>query len=182
MDVIQAIKTRRSIRRYKSEAVPSALLAQVLEAARLAPSWANNQCWRFVIVSDAGLRARLAELFPYNRSAAALRQAPVVIVSCAELEKSGYLRGIKVSEKAWHLFDLGCALQNLTLTAHSLGLATVHIGNFDPAPVKELLAVPDDFEVEIMTVLGYPDEEPAPAQRKELGEIAFHNRFGEHFV
>jgi nitroreductase len=73
---------------------------------------------------------------------------------------------------------LGCALENLSLAAHSLGLATVHIGNFDPAQVAPLLDIPQGFEVEIMTVVGYADEEPAATARKPLEEIAFNNRFG----
>ncbi len=159
--------------------MPPRLLEEVLEAARWAPSWANTQTWRFVIVSDDALRQRLAELFSSNRAAQAMRQAPLVIVSCSEMGRSGCLGGKRVSEKQWHLFDLGSALQNMALAAHSLGLATVHIGNFDPEQVRALLAVPEGFEVEAMTVLGYPDEEPAPPSRRAPGEIAFDNRFGK---
>ena len=177
--MFQAIKMRRSIRRYKCQPVPPDLLEKVLEAARQAPSWANTQTWRFVVVSDEAFRQRLAQIFPMNRAAESVRQAPIAVVSCAELGKSGCLRGQWVSDKAWHLFDLGGALQNLSLAAHALGLATVHIGNFEPAPVKELLSVPAGFEVEVITALGYPDEEPTPTSRKSLAEIAFGNRFGE---
>jgi nitroreductase len=62
MDVISAIRTRRSIRRYKSTAVDAKTLELVLEAARWAPSWANSQCWRFIVVRDKHIRAELAQL------------------------------------------------------------------------------------------------------------------------
>jgi nitroreductase len=107
MEIIQAIQTRRSVRRYKDRAVPPELIRQLIQAARLAPSWANSQTWRFVVVSDEATRHRLAELFKYNRAAEAIKQAPITIVSCSEMGLSGHLRGQKVSDKSWHLFDLG---------------------------------------------------------------------------
>jgi nitroreductase len=181
MEVIQAINARRTIRRYKDKPVSPEILAAVLDAARQAPSWANSQTWRFIIIKDKELRLKLAALFPHNRGAGALAQAPAVIVSCAELNRAGWLRGEKKSDKSWHLFDLGSALENLVLAATSLGLSTVHIGNFEQAKVAELLEVPAGYEVELMTALGYPDEEPAPKARKELKELSFRNKFGQPY-
>ncbi len=179
MEVISAIKTRRSIRRYKSTAVDTKTLELVLEAARWAPSWANSQCWRFIIVRNRHIRAELAQLLAGNRAAQAIREAPAIIVACAELGKSGYLKGQLTTDKGdWYLFDVALAMQNLALAAHSLGLGTVHIGHFDARRVAALLEVPAGFCVVEMTPLGYPDEEPEARPRKELAAIVFNDKYG----
>jgi nitroreductase len=188
MDVMEAIKTRRSIRKYKTDPVNDKALETVLEAARWAPSWANTQCWRFVVVRDGNIKNKLADTLISvssdrpNRAAEAIRTAPLAIVACAEMGKSGYRvrePGVAVTDKGdWYMFDAALAMQNLVLAAHALGLATVHIGAFDARQVARLLAVPQGFSVVEMTPLGYPDEEPNVRPRKELSEIVFSDRFG----
>ena len=187
MEVLEAIKTRRSIRRYKSTPVDDKTLELVLEAGRWAPSWANTQCWRFIVVRDSELKNKLADILigvsdKPNRAAEAMRNAPVAIVACGETRKSGYsIREPKrpVTEKGdWYMFDVALAMQNMTLAAHSLGLGTVIVGAFDAMRVAEILGVPEGFVVVSMTPLGYPDEEPPIRPRKELSEIVFHDKFG----
>jgi nitroreductase len=185
MEVMRAIKERRSIRKYRTDPVSDEAIDTVLDAARWAPSWANTQCWRFVVVRDPEIRARLAGTLravapgKENRAAAAIRSAPVVIVACAELRKSGYYKGEQATEKGdWFMFDVALAMQNLALAAHAIGLGTVHVGLFDAKEVAKVLEVPSDAAVVEMTPLGYPDEEPAVPRRKELAEIVFHGNYG----
>jgi len=187
MEVLEAIKTRRSIRKYKSTPVDDKTVEVVLEAARWAPSWKNTQCRRFVVVRDSEIKNQLADaLFGLakdvtNPADSAIRTAPVVIVACAELGKSGYdNEGKLATDKgdSWYMFDVALAMQNLTLAAHSLGLGTVHAGNFDAKKVASILEVPPGFCVVEMTPLGYPDQEPNPRPRKELSEIAFYDKYG----
>ena len=92
MEVMKAIKTRRSIRRYKTTAVDDKAVELIVEAARWAPSWANTQCWRFIVVRDSNIKAELAETLGENLATDAVRNAPVVIVPCAEKGKSGYYK------------------------------------------------------------------------------------------
>ena len=176
MEVMKAIKTRRSIRRYKTTAVDDKTVDLVLEAARWAPSWANTQCWRFIVVRNSSIKAELAETLIENPAADAVRNAPVVIVACAELGKSGYYKGKAATDKVdwWFMFDVALAMQNLVLAAHSLGLGTVYVGLFNAKRVADILAVSQGFEVVVMTPLGYPDEEPKVRPRKELFEIVFY--------
>ena len=182
MEVLEAIKTRRSIRSYRATPVADETLRLVLEAARWAPSWANTQCWRFIVVRDAAVRAELAALLGANRGAGALRQTPLVIVACAEKGKSGYFSGRAATDKGdWYMFDVALAMQNLVLAAHSLGLATVHIGKFDAKRVAVLLNVPPGFCVVSMTPLGYADEVAEAPPRKELPEIVFSDKYGSGF-
>jgi len=181
VEVFEAIKNRRSIRRYKTTPVDDKTIEQVLEAARWAPSWANTQCWRFIVVRDDSVKAELAStLTPYNPAADAIRNAPVTIVVCAELKKSGCYRGQPVTDKGeyWFMFDVALAMQNLTLAAHALGLGTVHVGAFNAGKAGSILGVPEGFCVVEMTPLGYPDQEGHTPSRRELPEIVFHDKFG----
>lgn len=180
MELLEAIRTRRSIRRYKSTPVDDKTVELVLEAARWAPSWKNTQCWRFIAVRDNDIKSQLANITTFNNpSTDAIRNAPVVIVACAELGKSGYSDGQQASDKGdWYMFDVALAMQNLVLAAHSLGLGTVYNGLFDAKKAATILNVPAGFCVVSLTPLGYPDQEPAPRPRKELAQIAFYDKFG----
>ena len=185
MEVLEAIKTRRSIRKYKATPVDDKTIQLVLEAARWAPSWGNTQCWRFIVVRDSNLKAQLAQALGKvsgapNPSLDAVRNTPVVIVACVKLGKSGYDEGRLATDKGdyWYMFDVALAMQNLTLAAHSLGLGTVHVGLFDAGKVAAILEVPSGFRVVSMTPLGYPDQAPKVRPRKELFEIVFYDKYG----
>ena len=179
MEVLEAIKTRRSIRKYKSDPVDEKTLETVLEAVRWAPSWANTQCWRFVVVSDDALKAKLTEALAANNPATdAIRNAPLVIVAGAKLEKSGFYRGEATTDKGdWFMLDVGIAMQNLALAAHALGLGTVHVGLFDAAKAGEAINVPEGHCVVEMSPLGYPDHEAKAPPRRDLSEIVGRNSF-----
>ena len=187
METNAAILGRRSIRKYKPDPVDEKVLAQVLEAARQAPSWANTQCWRLVVVTNREIKAKLADtmfVIPgrVNQTSEAMKVAPVAVAFCAELGKSGYTfkepRGLATDKgEYWYMFDTALAMENFCLSAHSFGLGTVIIGAFDAFAAAEVLKVPEGFVVVALTPLGYPDEAPAARPRKELTEIAFYNRF-----
>lgn len=190
MDVLQAIKERRSIRKYRTEPIAEETLHIILEAARWAPSWANTQCWRLILVRDRITRSKLADAVrttkPEGKNAAteAVRKAPIVIVACAERGLSGCYTardklGITASEKGewWFMFDLGLAMQNLTLAAHAFGLGTVHVGMFDAAAVTRLLSIPNNVIVVELIPMGYPDEKPSIRTRKDVSEFVFYDRY-----
>jgi len=180
MEVLEAIKGRRSIRKYKTTPVDDKILELILEAAHWAPSWSNTQCWRLIVVSDDDIKNRLADtLNATNKAMDAIRQAPLLIVACAELGRSGYKEGELVTDKGdWFMFDVALAMQNLVLAAHSLGVGTVHTGRFDARRAADILEVPQGYCVVEMTPLGYPDQVRDPRPRKELSEVVFYNRFG----
>ena len=181
MDIIESIMTRRSIRQYKPAAISDKDLGTVLDAARWAPSWANTQCSRFVVVKDDQIKAKLAEtLSTNNPSKAGIITAPVVIVACAELKKAGYKSGQATTDKGdWFMFDVALAMQNLVLAAHSLGLGTVYVGRFDAKKAAEILQLPQGIAIVAMTPLGYPDEEAKIRSRKELSEFVFCDVYGQ---
>jgi nitroreductase len=187
METAVAVAARRSIRKYKPDPIPENILKQVLEAVRQAPSWANTQCWRLVVVTDKDIKSKLADTmanFPGrpNATAEAMKAAPVAIAFCAEKGKSGMSfrePGKAATDKGewWYMFDVALAMENLTISACSLGLGTVIIGAFNPKAAAELLKVPELYAVVALTPLGYPDEAPAARPRKELSEIIFYNQF-----
>ena len=182
MDVLEAIKKRRTIRAYKSAPVDQKTLDTILDAGRLAPSWGNTQTWRWVVVQDKNLRLQIAEnvLRPGNRGTDAVKTAPIVIAACAELNKAGFRDGQPSTDKSgyWYMFDAALALENMVLTAESLGLATMFIGGMDAKKAESLLGVPPGYVCVILMVLGYPDEQPEARPRKEAAEIVFKNKFG----
>src|SRR4030043_1056658 len=137
MELMEAIKGRRSIRKYRNGPVPEEALQAVLEAARLAPSWANTQCWRLIVVRDKETKSKLADTLKgvrpgkLNPATEAVRSAPVVIAACAERGLSGFRKdesGQNVPGTAkgdwWLMFDVALAMQNMSLAAHALGLGT----------------------------------------------------------
>lgn len=180
MDVLDAIKIRRSIRKYKTTPIDDETLTKVLEAARLAPSWANTQCWRFIVVRSDVTKNELAEALSTNNPATnAIKTAPIIIAACAELKKSGFYHGEPVTIKGdWYMFDVALAMENLVLAACSLGLGTVHVGNFNAEKVNDILGIPEGYTVVEMTPLGYPDTEARVIPRKELTDIVFNEKFG----
>ena len=192
MDVMQAIKERRSVRKYRTEPVTEEILSIILEAARWAPSWGNTQCWRLVVVRDQDTKAKLVETLRSvrpegtNIATEAMRNAPVVIVACAERGLSGCYRsgdrkGILATDKGewWFMFDLGLAMQNITLAAHALGLGTVHVCMFDAGGAARILGVPEDVTVVELMPLGWPDEVPSIRPRKEIKEFTFYDRYSD---
>jgi len=181
VDVFEAIKTRRSIRKYKPDPVGDDVLKEVLEAARWAPSWANTQCWEFIVVRDPQTKKKLSEtLGPGNPARGAIEEAPVLIAACARTGVSGFYKGSPVTDKGdFFMFDVALALHNLSLAAHALGLGTVHVGFFNAKRVEEILGVPEGVRVVELMPLGYPLEVPKPPSRKPLEEMVHFDGYGK---
>jgi nitroreductase len=179
MDTIEAIMTRRSIRQYKDTPVTDWQLKTVLEAIQWAPSWANTQCWEIIVVKDPAIKEQLAgTLSPANPSTEAIKKAPIVIVGCARKGKSGYYKGQAITSKGdWLMYDMGLAMENLSLAAHSIGLATVQIGAFIPENAEKVLGMPDDVTVVAMTPLGVPAADSRAPKRRAIEEFVHYDKF-----
>jgi len=160
LDFIEIVKKRRSIRKYKIDQISEKQLKYVIEAARLAPSWANRQSWKFIIVTDQMLKRKIT-----MRDWAA--EAPIVIVGIADPKLSGTR-----ADKHYYLLDMGIAMEHMMLAAAELGLGTCWIGGqFNEDIVRETLKIPRQYRVVALMPLGYPDEEPSPKERKEVKDI-----------
>jgi len=163
MDVMTAIKSRRSIRAYKSIEVEEEKLNLILEAARLSPSARNLQNWKFIVVRDKKLRERLVEAAAGQKF---VGEAPLTLIACATAPE----RVMTCGQPA-NTIDLSIALSFMMLEAAELGLGTCWLGSFYEDKVKEVLNLPEGYRVVAMTPLGYPDENPAPRPRKSIEEI-----------
>lgn len=182
MELQEAIRKRRSIRRFTEDFVTDEELRKIFEAVRLAPSWANTQVWEFIVVRDKDMIVNVAATYsPKNPATKCSLAASVLIVACAKTGLSGCYDG-KQSTKFdnWFMFDLGLATQTLCLTAHEMGLGTVVVGLMDQDACKKVIGLPNGYEVAAVIPIGRPAVEPkeGPA-RKALADMVHLNTFGK---
>ncbi len=144
---MEAIKNRRSIRKFKSDPVPDEALQILMEAVRWAPSWGNTQCWEMIVVRDPKVKSEVLRTVPKaNPAHSAMVDAPVIVILCGKKAISGYYGGKPATVKGdWLMFDTGLAMQTLCLAAHGLGLGTVIVGMFDHKKAEEILGVPEGY-------------------------------------
>lgn len=188
MELLEAIRTRRSIRRFLDNPVEDEKLSMLLEAVRLAPSWANMQCWRFIVVRDQAVKEKISALayveaffgplgYKSNPAQKGIAEAPVVIVATADPARSGTLW-----DQRYYLTDIGIAAQNLMLSARDLGLGSVFVGVFDEEKLRSLLGIPLEIRIVGVFPVGYPrDEKSSGPSRKPLNEIVFKEKWGQEF-
>ena len=171
MNVLDAIRERRSVRAYKPQAVPDESLTRVLEAARLAPSANNRQDYMFVVVKDATKREKLVNA---AGDQGFVGEAPVVIVAVSLNPER-----IMSCEVPAYAVDLAIAVDHMTLAAVEEGLGTCWIGAFSQKKVKEILGIPDERKVLTVLPLGYPDDMPRIKIRKSINELVCLDTFSE---
>ena len=172
---LEIVQQRRSLRAYLDKPVEPAKLEYMLECARLAPSWKNLQCWRFVVVTDRETRQALtASMQDSNPGRKALLEAPAVIVLCALPTASEVWEG-----KDFMMLDAGLAMEHLILAATEQGLGTCWQGMFREQVVRRVLGIPEDIRVVAMTPVGYPAQLRNPRPRKSMTEIVFEGRWSE---
>jgi nitroreductase len=161
VDILNLLRSRRSIRVYQDKPISQDLLLQILEAGRWAPSGANLQPWHFIVVTDAETRRRIGEVarFFFIKSPH-VEKAPAILVLGFDTRKGRYGR-----------YDVTLAGGNMMTMATSLGLGTCWIGAFDQPEVKRILEIPDQIEVIGLITLGYSNEKAETPPRIELEKI-----------
>jgi nitroreductase len=167
MELSEVIKGRRSIRAFKKQNVSEEIIAKLINAARWAPSAGNIQPWEFVIVRKPAVKKKLAQA---ALNEAFVEEAPVVIVVCADEERSS--RGYGVRGKTLYCIqDTAAATQNILLTAYSLGLGACWIGAFNENEAKEALQAPEGIRPVAIIPVGYANEAPSQRIRRPLSQI-----------
>lgn len=172
MNLIEGLKTRRSIRSYAEKDVPDSLIEEIFETVRWAPSATNNQPWKFVIIRNekrkSSLRGGLRDKIISTSSH--ILNAPVVVVAwyTPSLILSGY-----------QLSDVSNAITYLLLAAHAKGLGTCWIGWFSQSRVKKILDLPRRAKVVALITLGYPEKVPSPKNRKSVQDILFREKYNQ---
>ena len=209
MDVSEAIRTRRSIRKFKLDQIPDEKINLLLESARLAPSGTNTQPWRFIVVRDDGTKTKLQRAAHNQRH---VKRAPVIIVCCAdikafkefpvrvdELIESGALpertrevfipylkKGMDTVTKDALMVaaaaNVAIAVEHIVLQAVEIGLGTCWVRWYEDEKVKEILDIPDHVEVMALLPVGIPDEEPSSRPRLSLDKIVFSEKYGGKYT
>jgi len=170
LNVLEVIKTRRSIRRYKSTNISDDVIHQLIDVARHAPSADNIQPWEFIVVKDKRIKEQLAKTHAWS---AFVNDAPVCIV----------VLGNEKASPSYFLIDATCATENLLLSAHALSLGACWVAVYDPHNpsfedyVRVVLNVPLHLRVIAMVPIGYPDEKVVPRNLREIDKIIHSDRY-----
>ncbi len=154
MNVYEAILSRKSIRSYDTKEIENEKLGKILEAGRLAPSWQNKQCWQYVVVKDKDTIGKLAlRSGLISKSNFFIKDAPVVIVACANPNNSGHLNG-----QDYYLVDVAISFQQMMLEAWEMGIGSCWLGAFNEKKVQEILCIPSKIKVIALSPFGYPKD------------------------
>jgi nitroreductase len=175
MSFLDLARRRYSVRSYRPDPVPDDLLATVLEAGRLAPTAANRQPFRIIVVRTAGREAELRRI--YDREW--FVSAPLVLCVCA-IPGAAWSRTM-YDGRSHADVDAAIVMDHLVLAAADVGLGTCWIAAFDPAAARNVLAIPPEAEPRLFTPLGYPAADDAPsarhAERRPLDDVVSYERW-----
>ena len=169
MEAMEAILSRRSIRRYTGEPVPKEVIIELMEAAMSAPSASNEQPWQFVIIDDRRILDEIPKFHPYAHM---LKEASWTIAVCGDLNlemMSGY----------W-IQDCSAATQNILIAANARGLGAVWLGVYPheerAKTVQKLLGLPEHVIPLCFISIGYPAEKKPPSNRYNASRV-HHNQW-----
>jgi nitroreductase len=163
MEFEKLISARYSVRSYKAEAIPDPVLDKVLEAGRLAPTAANRQAFRILVIHTAGRQEQLKRIYPRDWFV----QAPVVIAVCALID----LCWVRADGKSYCDVDAAIVMDHLILAAADQGLGSCWIGAFDAQAAREVLGLPKSVEPVAFTPLGYAGDSPGVKKRRSIEDL-----------
>lgn len=166
-DVIDAIKERRTVRKFKKQPIPEATIGRLIEAARCAPSAGSVQPWQFTVVLNPGVIQELAQT---AEGQSFVGEAPACIIVSAEPERSASRFGDR-GEDLYCIQDTAAATQNILLAATGYGLGTCWVGGFDESGVRRLAGIPDQLRPMAIVPVGYPDEEGEETATRSQDEV-----------
>lgn len=196
-DFFDVLYTTRAIRRFTADPVPSDAVRRIIEAGTQAPSGGNVQPWRFMVVRDPHVKAKLGAAYlkgfseysgrsaeqlraeederPNNYLAVHFGEAPVIILACVEFKPMAGDRTGMLSQPS----SIYPAVQNMLLAARALGLGGVLTTNhrFHEADIKEALGMPDSWSILTMVPLGYPADRHGRKSRQPVEEVTFSDRW-----
>jgi nitroreductase len=172
MELLEAIKGRRSIRAYTPQEVPEEVVEKLIDAASFAPSAGNIQPWKFVIARKPETKEKLAQA----ANQTFIEEAPVAIVVCANEKRAEMGYGFR-GKTLYCIQDTAAAIQNILLTACSLGLGTCWIGAFDEDAARKAVNAPDGMRPVAIIPVGYADEAPEQRRQKPINQITQYESF-----
>jgi nitroreductase len=170
VETIDAIKGRRSVRKYTDRKIPKEKLEQIMEAAVWSPSASNAQAWEFIIAENSDDIKKIKTFSPgiFGNPAA-------MIIVCRDLKRAYELCG-ELGRDILSLMDISMACQNIMLAAYDLGIGSCAVRSFGIGAVKKLYDLPEHINPELLITLGYPEEAPKPPKRREVSEVVHWGR------
>ena len=170
MDVQQAIRVRRSIRRFQEKAIPDDVLVRLVEAGAWAPTGGNAQTWIFIVVNEKSRIEKIKAISP-----GLLGDPTALIVVCQDKELA-YKKGGELGRDTLSIMDAAIASQNIALQASAEGLGSCLVLSFHKKGIQRLVSLPEHIVPELLITLGYPAESPTPPKRK-CEEVTFFNEY-----
>lgn len=186
MDILTAIKGRRSCRSYSTEPIDEEILTQILECATWAPSPANNQPWEFIVITNDEVKTRIFEEANHRKQLLFeasgwkwlnkyqvdfLKQVPAIVAVLGDPKKTGADMFLAEGSVGYQ-HACAAAIQNMMLAAHSFGLGSLWFTLFDKNAVREILGVTEERDPLALICLGKPAGEPLQTPRKSVEKKA----------
>ncbi len=176
MNLNEAIRNRRSIRKYKDLAIPHSIIEEIVEDASYSPSWKHTQTPRYICIENKELINKIAEdmVLGFDMNTPVLKGCPAIIIVAYLTNRCGYERDGSFStpkEDRFEMFDAGVASQTLCLVAYEKGLGTVITGYFDEDKISKLIDMPENQKIGSVIGIGYPDETPNVPRRKPVSDL-----------
>ena len=164
MEAMQAILSRRSIRKYTSQPVSEATVEELLQAAMAAPSAGNQQPWHFVVIRERQLLAQIPRVHPYSSM---VPNAQLAILVCGDLQREKHA--------GYWVQDCSAATQNLLVAAHAKGLGAVWLGVYPRedrvTALHQMMGLPQHVVPLALISIGYPAEDKPPAERYDPSRV-----------
>jgi len=173
MDVLEAVKKRRSIRKYAELPVEWDKVVSILEAGRFAPSAGNLQDWKFIVITKKDTKQKIAQAC---LNQVWMEEAPIHIVICSNPEKTLQYYGKR--GEIYTIQDNACVAMNMMLAATEEGLGTCWVGAFDETMMRLAVGIPDRARPEMIITVGYADEEVPVPPRTVLESLVFLHKYG----
>lgn len=166
--LLDVIKKRRSVRRFDGATIPKEVMEQILEAGRWAPSGANAQPWRFIVVTEKEKLKSIAEFCYYKVfKSRHVGEASAAVVICADTEAGSQT----------YTLDAAIAGTNMTLMATSLGIGSCWIGAFEEETLKKLIRIPENLKIIALIAFGYEVGKASVPPRFPLSSIVHYETY-----
>lgn len=167
MDTLEALRTRRSVRKFEDRPVPEEMVRQILEAAMMAPSAGNGQPWQFIVVNERARLDAMVNLHPYVQM---VLQAQVGIIVCGDQTKEKF--------PGYWVQDCAAAMENLLLAVHALGLGAVWTGIYPKedriSGYRAMFNIPDHVIPLGFAPIGWPAQQPKSESRFNADRIHYN--------
>ena len=174
MNTNECIKSRRSIRKFKPDAIDHSLLESLISTASYSPSWKNTQITRYIAIEDPAILETIVHDYTPEFNSNSIKQVSTLIAVTFIKGRCGFERDGSYSTKKedrWQMFDVGVACQTFCLAAHEAGLGTLIMGIWDEDGITELLQIPENQELAALIAIGYPDIDPPAPKRKSVEDL-----------